>query len=88
MNFEDFCKLYPSINEDDFYSLDEEEGFTCVRDTEIEDQDRWHTYKSAVFQNKEDGKFWRQSWREGSTEYQECDANFSFVEVVPIQVFL
>lgn len=84
MELEEFSKIY-KIGTEDFWGLGDEEDFECVEPESIYEQDRWHTYYEAVFKAT-DGRFWNVSWAQGSTEYQECDPNWMFQEVEPVEV--
>ena len=68
--------------EDILYS-DEYKEITLQK---IEDQDRWYTYVSQVFQKKDDGTFWELSWRRGSTEQQyEGPEDIRKLQVYPVE---
>lgn len=60
-----------------------DDNFKQVTNAEIYDQDRWHTYYEAVY--KWDDKFFKLSWGEGSTEYQEWDGDLVWFEVEPVE---
>jgi hypothetical protein len=63
------------------------EDFVSATDTVIEDQTRWHVYKSKVFKQVSTGKFFEAYWGEGATEYQDGDdLHWSFIEVEPKEV--
>lgn len=84
MELEEFSNLYGIVTED-FWGLGDAEGFECVEESAISCQDRWRTYWKATYK-AHDGKFWTQTWVAGSTEYQDCDPDFEFFEVEPVEV--
>ena len=75
-----------------FTDYNEWEDFTYYLETVVSpyvfDTDRWHQYWEMIVKDK-DGKFWKLSWREGATEYQELDfdqMDYKAIEVEPYEV--
>ncbi len=62
---------------------EDHEDFKGVTEKNIYDQSRWDTFYERVFKYLPDGTFWKISWQEGSTEYQETDFDPHVVQVYP-----
>ena len=61
-------------------------GFEEVTEAEYGGKRRWTTPFSQVFKRVADETYWRFSWQEGNTEYQEVDFDLDIEQVYPKQV--
>jgi hypothetical protein len=77
---------YYNISDEEFEEITEGDDYKPVTRSKIEDQRRWATMYSQVFQNTKDDTYWELTWQQGSTEQQECDLEATKVKVVPKQV--
>jgi hypothetical protein len=75
---------YYSISDAEFEDIKYGSDYIAVTSESIDDQSRWTTSYSQVFQNKLDETFWEVSWDRPSTEYQECDLDARKTQVIPV----
>lgn len=75
----------PEISKEEAHRiLYEDCEYTPVTREEIYEQDRWYTYYKQVFK-KSDGTFWELDWGRGSTEQQEYEGDYYFIQVKPVE---
>lgn len=75
----------------DTYEMDEavsgdHEEFEVMEEPSPYDQSRWTTFYSVVLKHVPTETFWNVTYQRGSTEYQECDADYEMVRVYPHSV--
>jgi len=53
-------------------------------DETVEGQDRWHTHWSKIVRSPLLVPY-KVSWTSGSTEYQDCDPDYTMTKVKPVE---
>jgi hypothetical protein len=80
--------VFENFIESDFMNVVHgyDKNFDVIQTPKPVDTSRWAVWTVAVVQHKETGVFYKLTWDEPATEYQDGqDKNFNFREVKPVE---
>lgn len=73
------------INDEEFENIMFGDEYKEITSERIDDQSRWNTYFSQVFQKISDGTYWEVYWCRGSTESQYTELEAKMQQVKPVE---